>query len=168
MKFLWKKRGNLNLGAYGISHPICLKLDFWTFKIHTVLGKLMLPISTALNRLHLSVFKFFSILEFFIYIYRHIQPHIIKTNLGKTVLTTGFLYIIFFRVNHIISMVHPVSSSPSTWGPLYRNKVARAWTWPLILHLVLRLRMSGATLLTTICLHGAHRDNLRFTGYLTV
>jgi hypothetical protein len=28
MKFLWEKRENLNLGAYGISHPIRFESDF--------------------------------------------------------------------------------------------------------------------------------------------
>ena len=75
MKFLWEKRENLNLGAYGISHPICLKWDFWTFKIHTVLGQLMLPISTAselTDRIYL--YLNFSAFCIYIYIFHHVQP----------------------------------------------------------------------------------------------
>jgi len=74
MKFLWEKKENFNLGVYGISHPICLKSDFWTFKIHTVLGKLMLPISTALE-LTDCIYLYLNSSAFWNFFYIYISSH---------------------------------------------------------------------------------------------
>lgn len=53
------------------------------------------------------------------------------------------------KIIHTSSRAHTLSSSPSTWL-LPRDTVATAWSWPLIFHLVLRLRMSVAMPLTPL------------------
>jgi len=56
MKFLWEKKGEFEFGCLWNFPSHMLKIRFLTFKIHTVLGQLMLPIFTAselTNRIYL-------------------------------------------------------------------------------------------------------------------